>query len=62
MELNVRRWVGSCLRKHRYKHKQHAVEMIRHIEKIRNVKLKPYYCKYCLGWHLTHTHIKGELK
>lgn len=48
-------WVGSCLKKRRYVSMQRAEEMINRIHKLRSVELRAYFCKYCCGFHLTHT-------
>lgn len=52
--------VKSCLKKIRYSTEQTALEAINRIHKKRDTKLRIYFCKYCLGYHLTHTHLKGE--
>ena len=43
----------SCLRKKRYNSEQVAQEAINRIHKKRKTKLRVYFCKYCLGYHLT---------
>ena len=48
-------WAKSCLHKRRYRTMQVAEEMINRIHKLRSVELRAYFCKYCLGFHLTHT-------
>ena len=46
-------FASSCVKKKRYKSEQIAQETINRIHKKRNVKLRAYFCLFCLGWHLT---------
>ena len=52
---NFGNWAVSCLKKRRYVSMQVAKEMINRIHKLRSVELRAYFCKYCCGFHLTHT-------
>lgn len=52
-EKELRSWVCSCIKKRRYSSYDFAKEKIKEIQKIRNVKLRVYFCKKCLGYHLT---------
>ena len=45
--------ISSCLKKKRYKTEQIAQEAINRIHKKRKVNLRIYFCKECLGYHLT---------
>ena len=45
--------VSSCLKKKCYKTEQIAQEAINRIHKKRKVNLRIYFCKECLGYHLT---------
>ena len=46
--------VRSCIKKHRYPTEQVALEAINRIHKKRNDNLRVYFCRHCLGYHLTH--------
>ena len=45
--------VRSCLKKRRYPNEQTAKEAINRVHKKRDTPLRYYYCKNCLGYHLT---------
>lgn len=53
-------YARSCLKKHRYTSEQKALEVINKIHKERKDYLRVYFCKFCLGYHLTHIHNKRE--
>lgn len=45
---------SSCLKKRRYQTEQKAQEIINKIHNEgRKTKLRVYFCKFCLGYHLT---------
>lgn len=48
----------GCLRKHRYQTEQAANEHISKINKERKTPLRVYFCKFCLGYHLTSKPLK----
>lgn len=50
----IKFWVSSCVKKKRYANEQLANEAINKIHKKRNTELRVYFCKECLGYHLTH--------
>jgi len=45
--------VRSCWKKERYPTEQVALETINRVHKKRNTTLRVYFCKHCLGYHLT---------
>lgn len=48
--------VSSCIKKRRYSNEQSALEAIRRAHKNNSKdQLRIYFCKNCLGYHLTHT-------
>lgn len=48
--------VSSCLKKRRYSNEQSALEAINRARKNKSKdQLRVYFCKNCLGYHLTHT-------
>lgn len=51
----------SCLKKRRYQTEQKAQEMIRKAYKEgRKTNLRVYFCKFCLGYHLTSKPLKPK--
>ena len=50
---------SSCLKKHRYQSEQSAQERINKIHKTRKTNLRVYFCKFCLGYHLTSKPLKA---
>ena len=53
--------VSSCLKKHRYSNEQSALEAIIRAHKNRSKdELRVYFCKHCLGYHLTHTKFREK--
>ena len=53
-DWQLKELVSSCLKKMRYSNEQAALEAINKVRKDnRNTPLKIYYCKHCLGYHLT---------
>lgn len=45
----------SCLKKHRYTNEQTALEAINRAHKNKSKdELRVYFCKHCLGYHITH--------
>lgn len=51
--------VSSCLKKHRYSNEQSALEAIIRAHKNKSKdELRVYFCKHCLGYHLTHKVIR----
>ena len=51
----------SCLKKRRYQTEQKAQEMIRKAHKEgRKTNLRVYFCKFCLGYHLTSKPLKSK--
>lgn len=61
-DTKLKNLVSSCLKKHRYKTEQLAQEAINRIHKKRKVNLRIYFCKKCLGYHLTSKIYKENLK
>lgn len=52
----------SCLKKHRYPNEQTALEAINRAHKNHSKdELRVYFCKHCLGYHITHTKLKRKL-
>lgn len=51
---DIKFWVSSCVKKKRYANEQQANEIINRVHKKRNTELRVYFCKKCLGYHLTH--------
>ena len=45
---------SSCSRKRRYATRGDATRKASFCETRRGVRLRPYLCPYCGGWHLTH--------
>lgn len=46
---------SSCLKKKRYSNEQSALEAINRARKNKSKDdLRIYFCKHCLGYHLTH--------
>lgn len=58
-DYELSKFVRSCLKKHRYVSEQQAQETINKVHKKRNIELRVYFCKQCLGYHLTSTRIKN---
>ena len=52
-DWEIKNLASSCLKKRRYSSELSALEAINKVHKERNTPLKIYYCKYCLGYHLT---------
>jgi len=47
----------SCGRKTRYRDEHEAHKIIRRSQSQRpHTHLRAYHCKYCNGWHITHSH------
>jgi hypothetical protein len=44
---------SECFRKNRYPTEESADKIAKLAEKERGAKLRVYYCKICLGFHLT---------
>ena len=53
--------VRSCWKKHRYPNEQSALESINRVHKKRKTDLRVYFCKHCLGYHLTSKCLKGKI-
>lgn len=54
---------ASCLKKHRYQTEQAAQERINKIHNDgRKTDLRVYFCKFCLGYHLTHQPLRKKEK
>lgn len=54
--MSVEKEITACNRKTRYPNKEIAQRMA-HSQMKRNPKipdLRPYYCEWCHGYHLTH--------
>lgn len=58
-DSEIKLWVSSCLKKMRYPNEQSALEAINRVHKKRKTELRVYFCKYCLGYHLTSKVFKG---
>ena len=58
----LRDLVSSCLKKKRYPSEAAVKNVIHKVYKDRKTILRYYFCKHCLGYHLTHVGIKGEQK
>lgn len=47
--------IRSCIKKRRYSNEQSALEAINRARKNKSKDpLRIYFCKHCLGYHLTH--------
>lgn len=44
----------SCERKKRYKTYNEAMKDAKRFEKRTGIRLYPYECRFCNGWHLSH--------
>ena len=53
-DYEIKDLASSCLKKKRYSNEQSAFEAIKRVHKERNTELRVYFCKHCLGYHLTH--------
>ena len=53
--------VNSCLKKKRYNSEKAALDAINKVHKKRNTELRVYFCKLCLGYHLTHLPLREKL-
>ena len=52
-ETEIKRWVGSCLRKKVYKTKEFAEKMVLLVAKHTGKDMDIYNCQHCAGYHLT---------
>lgn len=53
--------VSSCIKKRRYSNEQSALEAIQRARKNNSKdELRIYFCKNCLGYHLTHTKFREK--
>lgn len=52
--------VNSCWKKRRYPTEQTALEAINKVHKKRDTELRVYFCKKCLGYHLTHKTLRRK--
>lgn len=57
-DAKLKSFTQSCLKKHRYQSKEAALQAINRVHKKRDVELRIYFCKYCLGYHLTSKVLK----
>lgn len=54
-DKEIRSLVSSCIKKHRYANEQQALEYINRAHKNHSKdELRVYFCKHCLGYHITH--------
>ena len=51
--------IRGCLKKKRYRTETHAQEVAKKAQLLRGTPLTVYQCKYCGGYHLTHTIQRG---
>lgn len=61
-DFQLKDLASSCLKKIRYSTEQTALEAINRVHKKRKTDLRIYFCKHCLGYHLTHKINKQRLK
>lgn len=50
---HIHQWNRGCLRKKRYRTTTVAFKVADKVKKERGTSLHVYYCKNCLGFHLT---------